>query len=416
MTVDETRRKFLRRVGATGVLSVGGVSGCLGQLTANGQPIRFGAILPVSLSGLLGTVASHGTKAAEQAVEDVNRAGGPLGREIEFTTNDSAADTETAVEAYRSLRDDGTIGFVGGLLSDVSLRLVEEVPGECMQVSSSSTHPSLATKGFGTGDAKFFARTVPSDIQQAVVMAKVLNGDRFIGADTAAIVHVDDSFGSGLAEKVSAQFDGSITATVPYSTDAESHDAVLEAAFADDPDGVALVSTPGNAQSLLEQAAANDYESEWVLSAGLLPDSPSEAYQDIYSASVAVQETNGALQLHRELRDITPLAPFAANAYDALFLQALAVERAGEATPQAIAENIRAVSSGQGHTVTVGEFDRAKTLLEAGREVNYQGAAGGVDLNENLEPLNSYLIEQVRDGRVEQLKLLRSSFFEGRVQ
>lgn len=407
-----SRRRFLKRAGAGGTLVISGASGCIGNVTGGGGTIRFGSIFPTSVSGILGKVGSHSTKAVEQAVEDINEAGGPLDREIELLAKDSAASSEQAKSAYEELREDDAVGFVGALLSDVSLDLVGDVPGETMQVSSASTHPSLASKGYGSDGTKYFARTVPSDIQQAVVMVKVLNDERFVGADEAAIVHIDDSFGEGLAETIQSRFEGSITATVPYQPGAESYADVLDETFADDPDGVALVSTPGNIEGLFEEWAASDYETEWVLSTGLIPDSPPEYLDSVYSASVAVRETEGALKLRRKLRDLTPLAPFTESAYDAMFLQALAIERAGEATPEAIAENLQAVSSGQGHTVTVGEFDRAKTLLEAGREINYQGAAGGVDLNEKLEPLNPYVVEQVRGDAVRQLQLLRSSFFE----
>lgn len=412
MDLRDSRRKFLRGLAAGGTLSVGGVSGCVGRITGSDRPVRFGSIFPTSLSGELGTVGTHSTRAVEQAVEDINRAGGPLDREIEFVPEDSEADPERAREAYEALREEGAIGFVGALLSEVSLELVEDVPGECMQVSSASTHPSLATMGYGDDDRKYFARTVPSDVQQAVVMVKILSSGQFVGANTAAVVHVDDSFGAGLAEKIRSLFDGTVTATVPYRPDADSYRDVLDETFADDPDGVALVATPGSTEGLLTAWAESEYDAEWVLSAGLLPESPPMYLQDAYSASIAVEETDGALRLRQQLQDVAPLAPFTENAYDAMFLQALAVERAGEATPEAIAENVEAVSSGQGHTITVGEFDRAKTLLRAGREVTYLGASGSLDLNERLEPLSPYVIERVRGSVVDQLKLVRASYFE----
>ncbi|USZ68393.1 ABC transporter substrate-binding protein [Halorussus salilacus] len=413
MGVRESRRRFLKHFAAGGSLALGGISGCVGQITGGSESVRFGSILPTSLSGELGTVGSHGVRAIEQAVADVNRAGGPLDREIEFLPEDSGADTDRALDAYESLREEGTIGFVGGLLSEVSLELVEEVPGECMQVSSASTHPSLASKGYAD-ETKYFARTVPSDVLQAVVMVKILQDAKYVGADAAAVLHVDDSFGAGLADRIESLFDGTVTATVPYDPDADAYGGVLDEAFADDPDGVALVATPGTTEGLMTEWADSEYDAEWVLSAGLLSDSPAGYFRDAYSASIRVEETDGALRLRQQLRDVAPLAPFTENAYDALFLQALAVERAGEATPEAIAENIEAVSAGPGHTVTVGEFDRAKSLLRAGREVTYQGAAGSVGLNERLEPLSPYVVEQVEGRNVVPLELVHSSYFEGR--
>ncbi len=45
--------------------------------------------------------------------------------------------------------------------------------------------------------------------------------------------------------------------------------------------------------------------------------------------------------------------------------------------------------------------------------MNYQGASSSVDLSENLEPLNAYVIERVDGDTMTQLELLRASFFRG---
>ncbi len=62
-----------------------------------------------------------------------------------------------------------------------------------------------------------------------------------------------------------------------------------------------------------------------------------------------------------------PLAPYTQHAYDAMFLLGLAIQRAGNATGTAISENLVSVSGGTGQTISVGEFARAKTLVDADR-------------------------------------------------
>ena len=86
-----TRRNVLKAT--AGTAAVGLSSGCLGTLSGSEQTVSFGAVYP--LSGPLEQVGTHGKRATEQAVRDINAAGGINGREIELTAIDSEATVET---------------------------------------------------------------------------------------------------------------------------------------------------------------------------------------------------------------------------------------------------------------------------------------------------------------------------------
>ncbi|MFB6361204.1 MAG: amino acid ABC transporter substrate-binding protein, partial [Halobacteriales archaeon] len=103
---------------------------------------------------------------------------------------------------------------------------------------------------------------------------------------------------------------------------------------------------------------------------------------------------------------------FAPHAYDAMFLMALAMHKAGEASGTAIAQNIRSVSRGDGDVVTVGQFSQATDILDNGGSLNYQGASSPVDLNKKLEPLNRFAILQVQDGSTTTLRQIPRSEFQ----
>ncbi|WP_276300216.1 ABC transporter substrate-binding protein [Halorussus lipolyticus] len=412
MNASYSRRSYLARGGAA-LVGVGALSGCAGKLRGGRGTVTFGSILPVSMDGLLGELGKNHTRAVEQAVADVRGAGGPLGRDVKLLARDSEVDGEAAVEECEDLVSEGAVGFVGALVSDVSLVLADYVSDTpIVQVSPSSTTPALADRGYHDG-VKYVGRTAPNDIQQAFVMAKALNDAKHVGADDVAILHQDNAFGTNLAREVADAFDGDVTARVPFEGSADSYDDTISELTAGTPDAIALVSSPGKTKGVLQRGIDSDYDGEWVLSAGLIPDSPPDYYEGLYGATIAARRSTGAQKLSQKLGDIAPLAPYTQHAYDALFLQALAVERAGEATPKAVAENLRAVSGGEGHTVTVGQFDRAKQLLDAGREINYEGASSSVDLNGNLEPLNPYVIQRVEGGTVHDLELVKTSFFNG---
>jgi len=412
MCTAYSRRSCLRRGGAA-LVGAGALSGCLGGLRGTESAVRFGSIFPLSADSQYGGLGAHHLRAVEQAVEDVRAGGGPLGRDVELLAEDSGVSGETAIERCEALREAGAVGFVGGLVSDVSLALAEHVSDNPIaQVSQSSTAPALAERGYHD-DTKYAGRTAPNDIQQAFVMAKVLDDAKYVDADDVAVLYLDNAFGNSLTAEIRRAVEADVTAAVPFEAGAASYDDTVSELLADDPDGVAVVSSPGSTEAVLGRGLNSDYDGEWVLSAGLIPGALPNLYTEVYGATVASQRSTGAQKLVGRLDDIAPLAPYTRHAYDALFLQALAVERAGEATPEAVAENLRAVSGGRGHTVTVGEFGRARELLDAGREINYEGASSSVDLNGELEPLSPYVIQQVSRGTVSELELVTTSFFEG---
>lgn len=405
-----SRRRFL--AGGIGALGLGTLGGCLGSVRGNARdPVKFGLVAP--LSGSLERIGTHCKRAVEQAVSDVNDAGGVLGRPVELVAVDSAASVETAVSEYESMRGEGVVGFVGGVVSDVSIALAPKAAEDgLMAVSPASTSPVLTGAG-ANGDRTFFGRTVPSDLLQSVAMAKVFDDPRYVDADRASLVYVDNSYGNGLAEAIRKNLDTPVAAAVPYDPAADDFSPVVEEAFADDPDAIGFVGVPGEERGVLDAYAASEYEAPWVFSTGLLSDDIPSYYDGFYSASLSSVRTNGYLSLTKKLSELDPIAPYAVNGYDALFLMAAAAEHAGEAEGPAIADSIRRVSGGAGHTFSVGEFDRARSLLDSGRDVNYQGAASDVDLNADLEPISPYVLERVVDGTVEQLELLQQGYFSG---
>jgi ABC-type branched-subunit amino acid transport system substrate-binding protein len=407
-----SRRRYLR-LSSGSLAATSALSRCLGG-KLDTDPIQIGALLPLSASGFLKTVADHHHRAIEQAVTDINDAGGPLGRELKLTVKDTALDPEETKSAFSSLVDSGVVGLVGPVVTDISMAITDGLADEeVIAVSPSSTHPALASAGIKDG-TKYFARTAANDIQQALVMAKILNSDRYVGAKPVAIVHVDNSFGAGLAKIIDGNLIGTTVETISFPTGRETYSGRVNRVIQSDADAVAFVTEPGNAK-ILQRLARSSYDGDFVLSEGVIPAEIPSHMDGMYSASVAAEQTTGAIRLRQKLNDITPLAPYTQHAYDAMFLLGLAIQQAGKATGTAISENLVSVSGGTGQTVSVGEFGRAVTLVDADRAVNYQGASSSVDLNENLEPLNAYIIERVDGDAMTQLELLRASFFQGGV-
>jgi urea transport system substrate-binding protein len=130
------RRDFLKRSGfavaATtlgGLLAAcaqedGGGGGGGGGGQADGEPFKLGALIP--LTGIETHVGQSMRVSTEIAVEEVNEAGGVLGRPIDLIVEDEASDPAVAVEkAKKLIREDGVTFIVGTLISAVRNAVVE---------------------------------------------------------------------------------------------------------------------------------------------------------------------------------------------------------------------------------------------------------------------------------------------------
>ncbi|MDH3664398.1 MAG: amino acid ABC transporter substrate-binding protein, partial [Alphaproteobacteria bacterium] len=73
---------------------------------------------------------------------------------------------------------------------------------------------------------------------------------------------------------------------------------------------------------------------------------------------------------------------FIEQSYDAAFLLALAVEQAGSADRTAIRDALRAVASPPGEVIEAGEWAKAKELIAAGADINYEGVGGSLDFDD----------------------------------
>ena len=413
--LQQSRREYLKVVGGAGAVGLTGLSGCIGSLPGSGGgAISMGSILPIT--GDLSDFGPGMEEGVNLAVEHINAAGGPLGREIEMHNRDSETVAQAAQEQYSQLvSEESIVGFVGAASSGVSVPLAQGLAADqVMQVSPASTSPTLAQLGYNDDQSvKYFGRTAPNDAQQGIVMGMIM--DEYIEADTAAWLHVNNAYGEGLAQRGAEAFSGETLRLVPYSSQTTDYTSTLDELFQGDPDAVGFVGYPESGASILQTWADGGYGGEWALSEGLnSPDFFSDnedIVEGMYVSSPDPEQTSGA-QAFADALGHEPRV-FSPHSYDAVALMALAAHKAGEATGSAIAQNIRSVSRPPGTTVTVDRFETAFGELDNGNDINYQGASSPVDLNEQLEPLNRFAILQVSGGSTETLQQIPRSEFEG---
>ena len=92
-----------------------------------------------------------------------------------------------------------------------------------------------------------------------------------------------------------------------------------------------------------------------------------------------------------------PAAPYAAHGYDATFLMALAIEKAGSADRAKISAALREVAGPPGAVIRPGEWAQAKELIAKGEDINYEGAVGNNDFDEKGEVTAIFSVNKVGD-------------------
>lgn len=113
------------------------------------------------------------------------------------------------------------------------------------------------------------------------------------------------------------------------------------------------------------------------------------------------QESPGAQHFAQAARaaGFDPDAIFAAQAYDATFILALAIEKNGSDTREGLSAAVRAVSTPPGEIILPGEWEKARRLIAEGRDINYEGVAGPHDFDERGD-IQGVVVEMTyRDGR-----------------
>ncbi|HHN72864.1 MAG TPA: amino acid ABC transporter substrate-binding protein [Thermopetrobacter sp.] len=347
-------------------------------------------------------------KGAELAIAGVNAAGGVLnGEKVVMPTGDTtcADATKAADAADRLVNSEKVVAIVGALCSGATISAANNaaIPGGVVMISPASTSPALTT--LKDGDLVF--RTVPSDAFQGQQMAKLLKARGF---KSIAVTYVNNDYGKGFAESLAAAFrklGGTVAASEPHEDGKADYRAELgnlEASGAEIL--VILAYANGSGQTILRQALESGGFSKFALGDGMVSGELIRAIgadnlQGVIATRPGAPKAAGAARFAELAKKagLDPKAIFAAQAYDAAMLLALAVEKNGKPDRAGLNRALRAVATAPGEVILPGEFAKAKKLLAEGKDINYEGAAGSHEFDANGDVPG--VIEQltVKDGK-----------------
>ena len=187
------------------------------------------AELVISTVGpMTGQYASFGEqmrRGAEQAVKDLNAAGGVLGQKVKLIIGDDACDPKQAVAVAKKLVSQKVVFVAGHWCSGSSIPASKVyTAGRILQISPGSTNPKLTDEG-----APNVFRVCGRDDQQGVVAGNFLQKN--YPGKKIAFLHDKTAYGKGLMD-----------ATLLNYQKAGGKSAMVEAYTAGEKDYTALVS------------------------------------------------------------------------------------------------------------------------------------------------------------------------------
>ena len=329
---------------------------------------------------------------AQLAVKQINEQGGILGGQtLEMPLGDTTCSDASAASnaADRMVNSENVTAIVGALCTGATIAAANNaaIPGGVLMVSPASTAPAVSE----LDDNDLVFRTVPSDAFQGEMLAKLLLDK---GIDYVAVTFVNNDYGRGLSDAFSAAFaagGGEVAENLAHEdnrADYRSELGSLSASGADTLVVLAYADTSG--QTVLRQAYESGMFTQYVGADGMVGDSLVEAIgADVLDGMIATRpgspELPGTEIFNNAATeaDIDPSAVFAAQAYDAAFLIALAIEQNGSADREGLADALRNVSSAPGEVILPGEWEKAVELIAAGTDINYEGASGSHEFDDN---------------------------------
>lgn len=349
--------------------------------------LTVGSLLPQT--GSLAFLGPPEFAGVDLAIQDINAAGGVLGKDVEGVKADSG-DTDNAIAPAETdkLLDAGADVIVGAASSGVSMTVVEKI----MSAGTVMFSPANTSTDFDNGDfaePDLYFRTAPSDILQGAVMSNLLLED---GRQNVAILARQDAYGETLAEEIGKGLEAAgstVAATVFYGENAQSYDSQVQEIAESDPDAVVLVAFEETTTIIPQLVSANvgpqDVPTYMVDGntadySGKLPEGTLEgAKGTIPGAETTGDFRDRLLEVDPDLKDFS----YSAESYDAVVVSALAAIAADSDAGDKIAEEIPGVTKDGTKCTT---FEECAGLLADGEDIDYDGVSGPIELGETGSP------------------------------
>ena len=378
------KKRILAAVLAAAMLAVS-ATGCAqnSNPASSGGTAASGTIKIGGKAPLTGNVSVYGiatNNGAKMAVDAANKAGGVLGKQIQYIAYDEKGDATEAVNAYNKLvQNDQVVALVGDVTSTPTLAVAQAaVKDNLPMISATATAAGVTT----TGPNVF--RACVTDPFQGELMASY--SAKKLGAKTAAILYnMADDYSLGVAEaykKAATDAGINIVAEEKYQTNDVDFKSQLTSIKSKNPDilfvpvyyqDVALIAVQAKQLGITAKMMGVD---GWDGVLDKIDKSNVSALDDTfycsqYTAESTDQNVQNFIKDYKSAYNADPNM-FAVLGYDAMNMMIEAIKTAGSTDSDAI------------------------TKAMAG--LKFKGLTGDITFDENRNPVKTCAIITIKDG------------------
>ncbi|MEK6250421.1 MAG: ABC transporter substrate-binding protein [Actinomycetota bacterium] len=353
----------------------------------------------VPLTGDLADFGPPGEKAANIAVDQINQANKKAGvkNTVTLVTEDNETNPQAAVQVARKMVDaDGASCIAGAWASADSIPTARSVSIRegVLQISPASTSIDLTS----LEDDGLLNRVPPADNLQGPALVQFI-GQSLGGAKgkTLNIGARNDSYGAGFADAVEEAWTregGVIGQRVEYEPTQPSYNSEAQQITSGNPDAIVIIDFPETFVKVgpaLERTGNWDTNTTFItdgLASSTLVSENAELMEGIQGTAPGTPEQGAASEAFDKLFTSSPPKDverftFDGQNFDAVILCYLAAVAAGSTDGKDMAAELRDVTGPPGKKYTWEQLPQAITALQNGEDIDYIGAAGEIDLDEN---------------------------------
>lgn len=352
--------------------------------------LKVGALIPQT--GDLAAIVKSLQTPIEMAIEEINAAGGVNGKDVVLSLSDDGTNPDVAKGSFDTLvSSDKVDAIVGPAPSGVALALMDKIKSNGIDTCSGSTTSAELSDA---DDGGYFFRTAPPDKFQGPALAQVVLGD---GYSKVAIVTRNDSYGTGFGSALaSALADGGAEVAINAAYDPAASDFKSDVSAVKDagPDAVVVIGFSDDGGKIIKEMIAQGvgpadipiYTADGMQGSSFykgIDENDASVVEGIKGTAPAAAPNGVTSPFNDAFKEkgVDPI--FSAYYYDCTMLIALAAQAAGSDDPAEIKDKMLEVSSGGEKCNTYAD---CLALLEDGKDIDYDGASGPVDLSDAGEP------------------------------
>lgn len=372
--------------------------------------LAFGTLLPKSGSFIYAGPAREA--AVQLAIKEIKDAGGP-GMPVTLDDLNKLDEGNPSTDDIVSRSTDALLPRVGVIIgpatSQSARNVIDKVTCAGVIMFSPSATSSLFTTNSGS---KLFFRTAPSSKLEGRALGNLVAED---GNLTAVVLSRNDEYGSSLRNDTVQAIQAlglSVPGSFSYDANAQNYKQDIQRIKKINPDAIVVIGFRESAQVLAEmvnQGLGPERKRVYVSGASMTntlvrrasPENPS-VLAGVKGTPLAEDPTFDS-RLKEDNPDLKELG-YAAQAYDAVMITALAAAVAGTDAPSAIAQKINSVTKVGGQVCKT--FAECMKLNNDHRKFSYVGPSGPLDFTNAGEPrAGTYAISKVNvDGTVNVIK------------